>query len=96
MKVYGVNLVPVFMELRRLGLIESERRFGPWIGRGPDYYRDHGRAYGYAQVAPRTAARLWRQLQALARRLPPGLRGEVEAICVRLERDAAVAGMLAR
>jgi hypothetical protein len=96
MKMYGVNLVPVFVELRRLGLIESERRFGPWIGRGPDYYRDHGRADGYARVAPRTAVRLQRQLQELARRLPPGLRSEVQAISTRLERDAAVAAMLAR
>ena len=96
MKMYGVNLVPVFMELRRLGLIESERRFGAWIGRGPDYYRDHCRADGYARVAPRTALRLRRQLQDLARRLPPGLRSEVEAISKRLERDATVATMLAR
>lgn len=96
MKMYGVNLVPVYEELRRLGLIESERRFGPWVGRGADYLRDHGRADGFACVAPRTAARLRRQLQELARRLPPGLRSEVEAISARLERDAAVATMLAR
>ena len=94
--MYGVNLVPVYEELRRLGLIESERRFGPWIGRGPDYYRDHGRAGGYARVAPRTASRLRWQLAELARRLPPGLRREVEAISTRLERDMAVATMLAR
>jgi len=96
MNVYGVNLVPVYEELRRLGLMESERRFGPWIGRGADYYRDHCRAGGYGCVAPRTAARLRRQLDELARRLPPGLRREVEAISTRLERDAAVARMLAR
>ena len=89
-------LVPVFAELRRLGLVESERRFSVWIGRGPDYLRDHGRADGYARVSPGTAARLRRQLAELAGRLPPGLRREVEAIEARLERDAAVATVLAR
>lgn len=96
MKMFGLNLLAVFAELRRLGLVESERRFSVWLGRGPDYLRDHSRADGYARVSPGTAIRLRRQLAELAARLPADLRKEVEAINARLERDAAVATLLAR
>lgn len=96
MIIYGHNLLPVYAELARLGLTESERRFGQWLGVTPQYLRDHRRAAGRAKVNPRTARRLRRQLVEFAQRLTPGLRREVEAISVRLERDAAVAEMLVR
>jgi hypothetical protein len=62
----------------------------------PQYLRDHRRAAGRAKVHPRAARRLRHQLFELARRLPPGLRLEIEAISARLERHAAVAATLAR
>lgn len=96
MIMFGYNLFPVYDDLSRLGLVESERRFSDWVGAAPQYLRDHRVAAGRAKVHPRTATRLRRQLEALARRLPPGLRREIKAIIARMERDATVAAMLAR
>jgi hypothetical protein len=94
--MFGYNLFPVYDDLSRLGLVESERRFSTWIGTAPQYLRDHRIATGRARVHPRTATRIRRQLEALAQRLPLGLRLEIKEIIGRLERDAAVAAMLAR
>lgn len=96
MIIYGQNLLRVYDDLARLGLAESERKFGRWLGVAPQYLRDHRRAAGRAKVHPRVATRLRRQLEALAQRLPPGLRLEVAAIVVRLGRDAAIAALVAR
>ena len=96
MFLYGYNLLPIYEELAQLGLVESERRFSTWIGMAPQYLRDHRVAAGRARVHPRTATRLRRKLEALAQRLPLGLRREIKEIITRLERDAAVSAMLAR
>jgi hypothetical protein len=94
--MFGYNLFSVYDDLCRLGLVESERRFSTWIGSAPQYLRDHRVAAGRARVHPRTATRLRRKLEALAQRLPLRLRREIKEIIDRLERDAAVAAMLAR
>jgi len=94
--MFGYNLFPVYDGLCRLGLVESERRFSTWIGTAPQYLRDHRVAAGRARVHPRTSMRLRRRLEALAKRLPNGLRREIKEIIIRLERDATVAAMLAR
>lgn len=94
--MYGRSLVPVFEALRCLGLVESERGFGRWIGRGPDYLRDHRRAGGQRRVSSMTISRLRRQLVEVSHRTPPGLASEIETIIAALDRDLTIARMLSR
>lgn len=96
MILYGYNLFPIYEKLAQLGLAESERRFSTWIGAAPQFLRDHRVTAGRSKVHPRTVKRIRRQLEVLAQRLPLGLRREVKAIITCLERDSAVAAMLAR
>jgi hypothetical protein len=96
--MYGFNLQRAFEALHALGLVETRRQFSlRYLGRASGYLLDHERRVaGCARVAPSTLAHLRWRLRGIAARVPPGISAEIEAVIAGLDRDAAVAEMLAR
>lgn len=94
--MYGRNLFDIYLRLRNLGLTESERSFGRWLGRAPQYLRDHRQAGGFARVSPIVVTILRRRLTETAQVAPPGLAQDLRDIIRQIERDVAVHAALAR
>jgi len=94
--MYGTTILRVYEMLRASGVTESERSFGRWLGRGPDYVRDHRRSHGMMRVSATAAAHLRTRLVILSKQVPPCLSREIDQIITIVDQGRAVAQVLAR
>ena len=94
--MYGQNLRRIFEEIREVGVVESAAAFSRWVGRSPDYIRDHQRLGGYGRVHPNTVAHLRAKLVKISQEVPPGIAQKIEAVIALLDRDVRVMASLAR
>lgn len=92
------NLMNAYQMMLGLGLVRSKRDYSRrWLGRGPTYLRDYElRGRDFVPVPAVTVARLRTRLRAVADRVPPGIRMEIEAVIATIDQGTAVAVLLAR
>ena len=91
--MFAFHLIRNFDELRKLGLVRSQREYARvWLGRGQHYLRDvESRGHGWQKPSPRTTAQLRANLQAVAARVPVGVGYEIMTVLSAMDRDSTVA-----
>lgn len=96
----GGSLLNTYYKLREIGLARNKRDFAiRLLGRGKTFLRDieHRRGRDGIRVPMKTVVRLRTYLRRLADRLPAGaLRRQIEGVIHGIDRDLAVAELLAR
>ena len=93
--MYGYKLEKIFEEMQSIGLCESEREFGRFVGKSPCYLRNHRRCNGRARVSPDVIACLRYRLKEISKLVPSGVKRDLVAIVETIDENARVMAMLA-
>ncbi len=95
----GYMLLKTYINMRDIGLTRCKRDFATrWLGRGKTYLRDFEFRDGRdgVKVPTVTVMKLRSRLQAVAERVPPGIRSEIEFVVASIDQGLAVTDLLYR